>query len=126
MSDPAQFIRAQFPGHRSDPYQKAAVDALLRIVFAGENVENELANVETVIAFFLDDPPISLSFGAPSSQCRRLARKLEVLAHQLRKGADTLSGLAAYADQFNARNTHEEGASHAVRGQPDPHEAGAA
>lgn len=108
MSDPAQFIRAQFPGHRSDPYQKAAVDALLKIIFAGENTEAALKDLVTAVSFFIEDPPLSLAFNTPARHAEQLAQKLVALAAELRKGAHTLKDLAAYADQFGNRNAPYE------------------
>ena len=101
MTDPAAIVRRAFPAWRRDPYQRVAVNALLRILFAGENAERALADVETCIAFFLEDPPLSLAFCSPRLRVEALAKRFDVLAGELRKAANQLQTLEPYVDQFN-------------------------
>ena len=101
MTDPAAIVRRAFPNWRHDPYQRVAVNALLRVLFAGENTERALTDVDTCIAFFLEDPPLSLAFQSPRLKIEALATRLDVLAGELRKAARQLQGLEPYIDQFN-------------------------
>lgn len=101
VTDVATIVRNRFPAWRRDPYQKAAVDALLRILFAGEAVQTKLGRLEEAIACFLEDPPSSLAFDAPARQCERLAASLQHLARSMLRNARALRDLRAYADQFD-------------------------
>lgn len=126
MSDPAAIIRSAFPRWRADPYQRTAVDALLRILFAGEAVTHQLSTVETCLVAFLDDPPLSLAFRSPARQAETLARQLDALAHELRKGSKQLRELEPYVDQF-VSNTAGEASQHGgLRPNPGTENRGSA
>lgn len=103
--DPASIVRETFPNWRRDPYQKAAVDVLLRTLFAGETVSKRLDELENAIALLLEDAPTSLLYNAPRVQVSRLATSLERLAKDLRKLEPKLSDLEAWVDQFSTRHS---------------------
>ena len=107
MSDPAVTIRKRFPRWRTDPYQKEAVDSLLRVVFAAEAVDRQLGVVAESVAYFLSDPPASLSFGAPARQVKNAAKRLRSLADQLERAVKKLDDLGAYVSQFETREPRE-------------------
>lgn len=119
MTDAAKIVRAAFPHWKSDPYQKAAADVLLRILFAGENAQRELDVVETCLVAFIEDPPFSLSFDSPARQAEHLARRLEQLARALRKGAQIARELQPYIDQFNDSPSGDGGSHGGLRPQAD-------
>ncbi len=117
LTDIAKTIRARFPRWRRDPYQKAAVDAALRVIFAAENAQRELGTLEEILVFFLSDVPLSLLFGQPHAQADTLARKLEVLASELRKGSKVFKDLEPYVDQFITDHNGPEESHGGVRPQ---------
>lgn len=110
MTDPAAIVRRAFPAWQRDPYHHTAVDAILRILFAGEAVQANLGRLEEAIAYFLEDPPSSLAFDTPARQCERLAASLHRLARSMLQNAQRLRDLRAYTDQFDSHDsmTREE------------------
>lgn len=109
MTDPARLVRSHFPNWRRDPYQKAACDAILRILFAGEAVQTNLGQLEEAIAYFLDDAPSSLAFDAPARQCERIAASLQHLARSMLRNAQRLRSLRAYTDMFDDSLSQDSG-----------------
>lgn len=52
------------------------------------------------MAFFIDDPPLSLQYKSPATQARRVADRLQALASEVRKSVAEIEGLEPYAAQF--------------------------
>lgn len=99
MTEPATMIRRALPG--KDPYSATARDAALRLLFAAEAAEREIAVVGTCLAYFLEDPPASLSYGAPARQATTAAERLRNLADQLDRAVTKFLLLEEYGNQFD-------------------------
>lgn len=107
MADTADLIRSAFPRWRDDPYQHAAVDALCAAIFAGENAERAIDALGEAVAFFIHDPPLSLTLSAPRHSLEVVARRLDGLAAQIRLSLRAIADLEPYADQFGTRGGAE-------------------
>jgi hypothetical protein len=80
----------------TDSRQKVARVALLRLLHAAENASMQLQDVGEWIADLLDDPLAGLTAGVLADNAAQAAKRLEVLASELRKSAKDLSRLRSF------------------------------
>jgi len=96
----SRLVYQAFPRWRDDPYQNEAVHAMLRLLHAADAVRTKLRALDEAMAFFLADPPLSLTFHAPARGAESCAVSLVALANEIRKAVKDLQGLEPYAVQF--------------------------
>lgn len=107
MTDPRaqafQDVVRRFPKADRDPYQRAARDAIIKIMHAGQNADDALKVLGAAVRAFLADPPLSLAYNTPRREAENAAKQLAACLRELNQGAKVLAGLRSYVEQFESQ-----------------------